>query len=88
MNYIDEIELTKLALKSNGFEDLAKELSEQQLSCGTGGEVLESICAKLLGMKKEYPIAYNLISCHADKLIAYANSIGYYPIAVSSKRHM
>lgn len=86
MDYLKEIEVIISTLASAGFRHLADDLKEQQLSCGTGGEVLISICARILGIKEEYPTAFEAIRFHADKLFNYANSLGLYPIALDPKR--
>lgn len=78
MNYIEQIGVITSTLRAGGFEPLAEDISELQLSGGTGGEVLISVCSRLLGIKGAVPQAYALIRAQAEQLITYANSIGLY----------
>ncbi|MEM6602268.1 MAG: hypothetical protein AAF649_12885, partial [Verrucomicrobiota bacterium] len=60
-------------------EDLAEQLLDLQLSGGTGGEVLTSVCARLLKFELAESDVYKEIKGEASELIGYANSIGYRP---------
>jgi len=79
MNFFAVIENIKLILKKNHHESIAQELLELQLAGGTGGEVLISVCSKLIEIRKTLPNVYRIISKDAEELINYAKSIDLYP---------
>ena len=80
MDYIEQIKTIRSLLSSRGYQFLTDDIISVQLSSGTGGEMLISVCSRLLGIKNKYPEAYAFIKADADKLISYCNSIGLHPI--------
>lgn len=81
MNYIQKIEEIKTNLRDANYNLLADDILEQQLSAGTGGEVLMMVCSKLLGLKEKDSVAYSKVKIQTEELLNYANSLGMYPIA-------
>ena len=79
MNFLEAIEKIKSKLKQNQNETLAQDILNLQLSAGTGGEVLMSICSKLLELKRADSRAYELIKAEADELIDYSKSLNLFP---------
>lgn len=79
MDYLEKIELIKKKLVAGNRHDLADEILERQLSGGTGGEVLISVCGRLLSIRKEDKSIFELIKEESESLIKYANSIGLFP---------
>jgi hypothetical protein len=79
MNYLEKIEAVKLKFINLGYPELADKILELQLSGGTGGEVLISVCSELLKIKREHYKVYSYIEDEATALIKYANSIGLFP---------
>jgi DNA repair protein RadC len=78
MNFLEKIELIKSKLTKVGESKLVEEILDLQLSGGTGGEVLISVCSKLLEIKRTNK-HYQLIKKETEELIQYANSIGLIP---------
>jgi len=79
MNYLEKIEIIKSKLKEINYESIADRILELQLSGGTGGEVLISVCSELLRIRREEYKTFEYIESEANELIKYANSIGLYP---------
>jgi hypothetical protein len=79
--FFDRMELIKSLLRQGGYGYVADDLLEQQLSGGTGGEVLMLVCARLLGIKQTDPEAYAVVAYEADELIAYCRQTGMFPKA-------
>jgi hypothetical protein len=80
MNFFETIESIKHKLKENNDESLAEEILYSQLEGGTGGEVLISVCSKLLEIKRKHRKSFSIVEEEARSLILYANSIGLYPM--------
>jgi hypothetical protein len=80
MNFLDVIERVKSKLKEIQQEEVAQEILDLQLAGGTGGEVLISVCSKLLDLKRNRFEVYQFIEKEAKDLIEYARSIDLYPI--------
>ena len=64
-------------LDANGFNHLSKEILEEQLTGGTGGEIFTLVMSKLISIKDHQPEVYALIKDETDWMIAYAKTIGY-----------
>lgn len=79
MNYLETIQQIRTTLSVNGYENISNDVLEQQLSGGTGGEVLIMVCSFLLGLKERNSNAYEKIEGLVLPLIRYANSLGLYP---------
>ena len=79
MDYLEKIGIIKLKLKEIRHPDLADKILELQLSGGTGGEVLISVCSELLRIKREQKRAFSYVENEVNELIKYANSIGLFP---------
>jgi len=79
MNFLEKISLIKAKLSNAGFQYLANEITELQLSGGTGGEVLYMVCGKLMEIKKSTEEAFDFIESESIELIDYANSLGLFP---------
>ncbi len=79
MNFLKEIESIRQSLTDSGFVDVAQKILDLQLSGGTGGEVLISVCFELKRLEKERYDAYVIVENEAKALVDYANSIGLYP---------
>lgn len=79
MNFLESIESIKKILDNAGKSHFSAQILDLQLSGGTGGEVLISVCSKLLDIKELDNATYQLIKEESEKLIKYAKSIGLYP---------
>lgn len=73
------IEEIKVVLFNHGYENISAEILDAQLVGGTGGEVLISVCSKLIQIKKNEPEIFKIIEFPANGLIEYAHSLGLYP---------
>ena len=67
------------ALREAGGEASANQLADRVAAFGTAGEVLDSSCSLLLGIKQQYPPLYAVIRGQAEELLAYAHRIGHGP---------
>lgn len=79
MSFLNKIESIKETLKESGYSGLAADILDEQLSGGTGGEVLIRVCAKLLEIKYTNAVAYKLVEIVSKELLSYAHSIGLFP---------
>lgn len=79
MDYLKVIEQIKEKLRRSNNSEFAQELTDVQLSGGTGGEVLMAICSTLLALKSRDIDSYSKIEYETNVLIEYANSIGLFP---------
>jgi len=79
MDYLGKIKAIRLKLIEIQYQDLSDEILKLQLSGGTGGEVLISVCSRLLKIQKEHIDVFRQVENEARELIKYANSIGLYP---------
>ena len=64
-------------LEANGYRDISESLHNEQLTGGTGGEVLDLILSALLHIKDTRTDVYTVIRKEADELIVYGKSLGY-----------
>ena len=64
-------------LNTNGFPHISKELHEEQMQGGTGGETFDLVLSKLLSIKKGQPEVYAVIQLETEWMIAYAKTINY-----------
>jgi hypothetical protein len=79
MNFLENIQKIKDTLTHANYMVLTNEILELQLSGGTGGEVLISVCSKLIEIKYTNSKAYCLIEIESSELINYAQSLRLYP---------
>lgn len=79
MNFFEAIEEIKKKLIGNNYPGLADEILELQISGGTGGEVLISVCSKLLEIKRRNKAAFKEIEDDTKALIEYAHSLNLFP---------
>jgi hypothetical protein len=79
MSFLRKIEGIKDKLSLAGYPNFVTEILDLQLSGGTGGEVLISVCSKLIEIKHTNRDAYLIIEDESDDLINYCKSLGMYP---------
>ena len=79
MNFLEKISEIKGKLTSAEYPNLVHEIPELQISGGTGGEVLISVCSKLIEIKYTTPAAFMIIEYESNNLIDYCKSLGSYP---------
>lgn len=77
MNYIERIVSIRTTLENNGYSEEANDILNAQMVLGTPGEMFDSVCSKVLGMKKNNKEVYKLIYKDADCLLSYAKEIGH-----------
>ena len=78
MNYLEKINEIKGKLTSAGHPNLVHEILDRQASGGIGGEVLISVCSKLIEIKYTSPGAYAIIEDESNNLINYCKSLSLY----------
>lgn len=79
MNIFQTLEHIVHRLREAGGTASADWLADRVDAFGTAGEVLDSSCSLLLGLKQRQPTLYAVIREPAEELLAYAHRIGYGP---------
>ena len=79
MEHLDLIRQIILKIELAGYESIANEISEVEKAAATGGELISSVCSKLLEIKQIYPDLYIVIREDVKKLLDFAHSFGIYP---------
>ena len=87
MDFIEKVELIKTILKNNGYQDIANDIAEGQMSGGTLGEIFMIVCSKLLWIKQKNKVVYKVIELDAEMLLDYAAGIGYHIIAKNNSKY-
>lgn len=77
MNWIDITQSIYERLDATGFHDVSKEILDEQLHGGTGGEAFTYVVYKLIEIKEQKPEAYAVIKEETEWMIAYAKKINY-----------
>ena len=77
MNWITTLEDIYQRLEGKGFTHVSKEIKEEELKGGTGGEIFTLVLSKLMSIKDDQPEVYAVIQDETDWMIAYARTIGY-----------
>ena len=80
MDYINKINTIKQTFTKMNHQEIVDEIINLQLSGGTQGEVLISVCSYLIKLKKNEPDVFNSVSKETNELIKYSNSIGLFPV--------
>lgn len=77
MNWVETVKTIYQKLDANGFNHISKEIQDEQLKGGTGGEMFTLVVAKLISIKDDQPEVYALIEDETERMIKYARSINY-----------
>jgi len=83
MNIFHTLERITDALRAAGEGASADRLADRVAAFGTAGEVLDSSCSLLLGLKLRQPTLYAVIREPAEELLAYAHRLGHGPFLVT-----
>ena len=79
MNHLVLIAQVIKKLESVNQHALAREVADVQSAASTGGELISSVCGKLLEIKAKNPTVFSEIRDNVDALLKYANSFGISP---------
>jgi hypothetical protein len=75
MSWIEILEAINEKLGTHGFMHISKEIEDEQLKGGTGGEIFSLVLSKLISIKKHQPEVYAVIQLETEWMIAYAKTI-------------
>ena len=59
-----------MVLRQAGHYDVADELLEREAAASTGGELVDGVSSRLLGLKIHYPHIYDLITLEGEAWLA------------------
>lgn len=79
MDFVGKIVSIRSELVKLNEKGLADEIIEAQLVLGTPGEMLITVCSKLLEIKRRNLDIYKKIEIEAEELIEYSRSVGLWP---------
>lgn len=77
MNWHRTLQEIYSKLELNGLGEVSREIKDEQLQGGTGGEIFGLVMTKLIQIKNKRPRIYSVIAQEVDALIEYGKSIGY-----------